>query len=234
MKTWIRILLAGLAAVAALLLIYAMHKAGIACASPNKRTALKIVEANGCIEFWTNRYQTTIQTIASLLLGGAGLFFVVRQISQLIEQNKLISKQLATHQSELDASYRVACGRAVVAVEQYQAAAYEIMGELMRIRQPDLKFVQGDLDQPAILARQGTPAIYEVLRAPEVIVDWKALAKEFEDLRQYAIMRRQGFSAADIQQLNFNRDLPKSDEEGEQRSVALPESLRVFGTRIDI
>lgn len=234
MKKWQKIALVGAATVLAAVLIVAIHKAGIACANVNKRAGMKIVEANGCIEFWLNRYQTTVQTIASFLLGGAGLYFVVRQISQLIEQNKLISKQLAAHQSELDASYRVACGRAVVAIEQYQTAAYEILVELLKFRQPDPKLSAIDLDQTANLARQGTPAIYEVLRTNEVIADWKALAKEFEDLRHYAIMRRQGFGAADIQQLNFDRKLPQSDDEAEERSLALPESFRAFGTRIDI
>ena len=74
-KKWLLLTACVAGAMAVALLAFALIKAGHACANPNKRVALKIVEANGCFEFWVNRYQSGIWTLISI--GGAlGAAFV--------------------------------------------------------------------------------------------------------------------------------------------------------------
>ena len=67
------------------LVVVAIVKAGFACANPNKRAALKIAEATGCIEFWANRYQTAwsqgIAVAAALLAASLAWIAVQKQVA---------------------------------------------------------------------------------------------------------------------------------------------------------
>lgn len=96
MKRW-HWIAAGCAVVAALVLAFTMHKAGLACANPGKRTAMKIVEANGCVEFWFNRYQSLIGGILALI-GAALTVWIVRvQIAVGRERDARIARMALLH-----------------------------------------------------------------------------------------------------------------------------------------
>lgn len=62
------------------LLITVATKAGYACVNPSKFAAMKIGDANGCIEFWFNRYQSLIGNILTAAVAGITLFWIARQL----------------------------------------------------------------------------------------------------------------------------------------------------------
>lgn len=71
----------------------AIHKAGYACANPHKRGAMKIVEANGCVEFWFNRYQSLIGSALAAAFAGISLFWVAAQLRSSNRQTAVAAAQ---------------------------------------------------------------------------------------------------------------------------------------------
>lgn len=71
--------------IAAAAIGYGIVQAGLACSDPAARTNLKIGDANGCIEFWLNRYQGLIAAIigalAAAFAAGVAWAVVSRQIN---------------------------------------------------------------------------------------------------------------------------------------------------------
>jgi uncharacterized membrane protein len=90
---WHWLIATGVVAVAALL-AFALIKAGYACANPNKRAAFKIVEANGCIEFWFNRYQTTIAAFVSIVVAIYVIRPALRQLAEMRKQSSSDARQV--------------------------------------------------------------------------------------------------------------------------------------------
>ncbi len=82
------------------------QKAGFACGNQAKRIALKIHEANGCVEFWANRYQSAIGSLATLFAAFVAWMAVQKQISsQLAVANAtrletLEAKHISVHARE--------------------------------------------------------------------------------------------------------------------------------------
>lgn len=77
-----------LAIASMLLLATALVKAGFACANPSKRVALRILEANGCIEYWANRYQagwSAVLTVVGTLIAALLAWRAVQ--AQIAKQN---------------------------------------------------------------------------------------------------------------------------------------------------
>lgn len=109
MKTWVRILLVVLIAALTVLLAYGVHKASVACGNPSKRLALKIADANGCIEFWVNRYQSAwaallgaVAAVGAAMAAWAGVQRQVRQQGRAHISVELASWQERINQIERD------------------------------------------------------------------------------------------------------------------------------------
>ncbi len=114
MKPWQKIALCGFTAAVMVLLVFAIYKAGLACANVNKRAALKIVDANGCIEFWLNRYQTLVAAGVSVVVA---IFIVMTAIRQMRD----VSFQTAlAHRTQLAADIQAGLG-VMGAAKQLQA-----------------------------------------------------------------------------------------------------------------
>lgn len=103
-RDWTRLAVGIAVLTIAALLAIALVKAGHACANPSKRAALKIVEANGCIEFWLNRYQSLIGAIAAILAAAVAWLAVARQTS--IQQYANHISEISFWQSKVDAANR--------------------------------------------------------------------------------------------------------------------------------
>lgn len=84
MKTWKKIALGGAAVALASLAAFAIHKAGLACENVNKRAAMKIFDANGCIEFWLNRYQSAWSGVIGASAALAAAYAAWRAVQQQI------------------------------------------------------------------------------------------------------------------------------------------------------
>lgn len=78
--------------------------------------------ANGCIEFWFNRYQTTVQTLFSTVIGAIGILFVVRQLKELAKQNEMARIALEANVHQLRILQEGAKAKAFAAIGNYRNA----------------------------------------------------------------------------------------------------------------
>ncbi|MBN9438958.1 hypothetical protein [Bosea sp. (in: a-proteobacteria)] len=62
------------------LVVGVLTKAGYACADANTFAAMKMMEANGCFEFWFNRYQSLLGNVLTAAVAGVTLFWIARQL----------------------------------------------------------------------------------------------------------------------------------------------------------
>lgn len=90
----------------------------------------------GCLEFWLNRYQTTLQTAITGGIGAAGLFFVLRQLNALSQQNQMTQEALALSLREAKASDRASRLRARQAIRSIAGKAFQLQFESIKAFSP--------------------------------------------------------------------------------------------------
>lgn len=133
----------------------------------------------GCFEFWMNRYQSTFQTIISAAVGGAGLYFVLKQLRGLAEQNEMTAAALNESRREQSASRRVAIARGISGLSTYTGAATMVLLEATRqheTRSPPKS--PKDMGNFGDLA-QANVDVYAVLTTPALRRQWQHTRNRF-------------------------------------------------------
>ncbi|QEL26136.1 hypothetical protein FQV39_28655 [Bosea sp. F3-2] len=110
--------------------------AGLSC-----QAELKLVADNkeicGPVEFWLNRYQTTLQTIVSSTIAVFGLYFVVKQLREITRQNEMTRAALELAGQNHQNNLRTGRAAASQAITQYADDFFELAHAYDRTRYGD-------------------------------------------------------------------------------------------------
>lgn len=223
-----------LAVLVAMAVVALLWRAGIACSVPRYRNSLKIGDAAGCYEFWINRYQTTIQTAASILLGGAGLYFVLKQLHGLREQNLLTGKALEATLREQQASAARAIGQASVSVTRFSGAAAALLVASHNLLNGELSPFPETEKLKIDEAAKTLPDLYPGLQTLGLVERWRELHNNFGDLSAYIVMRSAGFTVAEVEQASDERSMPSDDADAHTRCMGLVMDIMALGRELRI
>lgn len=135
----------------------------------------------GCLEFWLNRYQTTLQTIISGGIGAAGLFFILRQLAALGHQNEMTRAALEMSLGEAKRSERLMRLRARQAVRNIGSRAFMLQFDALKAFSP--KRQQLEYDMKAYIPKEEEQiAIFSALVSQAEIDRWNGLMAEYTTL----------------------------------------------------
>lgn len=198
-----------------------------ACRNPQRVKDLEMVKANGCREFWINRYQTTIQTVISGLIGGAGLFFVLRQLREISRQNEMTKRTLEVTNRNSERQYRRAAARALSAIDEYAKISAHLAMHCARLQGQKLPYTGPELSEKDFKeASRGLADIYEVLESDADKAAWMTAQREFDSLTMYISSRREGLEVAQAVQLGgAGYSGPANDAEAMSRAIDLSVAL---------
>lgn len=182
-----------------------------------------------CLEFWLFRYQTNVQTLASSFIGALGLYYVVRQLKEIVAQNKVTQATLeATLQTQADAR-RQATAKARVGLSRYSKAVTHLWTYAFRFISASSS--EAVLDVREIeLAQESIVDILPALYNEERTTAWKAFEDDFNEVVSFLVMRNHGFSLEEMKQAVLDAErAPGSDEEIARRAMAL--SVKILQVR---
>lgn len=188
----------------------------------------------GCIEFWANRYQTTLQTAATTLLTAAGLVFVVRQLRELTLQNRMTAEALKSTLRAERLAQKTARIRAAFAMEAYAAGA-----ALLYLRAPkmiDRTHRSVDDAQYWTDMRVKQVDISSGMVDPNLAARWESTRREFDLLFLYFNELKQGRTPRHRSQvLRPTERLPATSDEAmlrlalvQSEMMSLRESLLTY------
>lgn len=192
-----------------------------ACRNPQRVKDLDMAKANGCGEFWLNRYQTTIQTVVSFFVGGLGIYFVIRQLKELGQQNYLTRQALEANTKEQASNRRARLASAELALDRGTAIVERLTEESIRaqvVHRPISDKERAEFEAFRLLVTE----IYPALETADLVSDWDTIFSEFEQVSAYIIARRRGFSIEEsIQVLPWEPLGPTDDEDATNRASSL-------------
>lgn len=133
----------------------------------------------GCLEFWANRYQTTLQTAATVALTVAGLYFVIRQLKEITRQNEITAAALEGRRREQAENRRIVIAKAISGLDYYYTASGILMIEATR--QMAMKAPPRKADEiPGIDRTTAANAIVTpALVTREMRARWEAIKNEY-------------------------------------------------------
>lgn len=174
----------------------------------------------GCFEFWLNRYQTTLQTIVSCAIGAAGLYFVLRQLVALGQQNEMTRAALEATLRAQKLAENAAKAKAAVAIESYAAGTAMLvrMAKQMLARQRvEMRYFE---HWEAMRDRQSE--ISAGMIDPDSARGWAYVREEFDILIGYFTAVYRGEDVHSGPSFIYPRATPpKSHEEAAERLVQL-------------
>lgn len=170
-----------------------------ACSNEQRRIVMKAAGGVGCFEFWFNRYQTTIQTIVSGGIGAAGLYFVLKQLAALGQQNAMTRAALEGDMREKAAARRLAMAHAIIGVRRLVRLAGEFLVQLGNF-DVNGEFTKSaeDLAKAVIETNEQTTAIFPALETVEIEQNWTEIEARMNSATSYVALRAMGYSPADI------------------------------------
>ncbi|KRE02583.1 hypothetical protein ASE61_14990 [Bosea sp. Root670] len=179
-----------------------------ACSNEQRRIIMKAAGGVGCFEFWLNRYQTTIQTIISSALAGAGLFFVLKQLKELGQQNKMTRAALEADTREKAAARRLVMARAIVAVGRLGRLAGVFLVQIGTLR-VDGRFPMSfeELAKTAVEAHEQTTEIFPALETTEIETDWTEIEARMNSATSYITLRANGYAPSEVAQALSGRPI---------------------------
>jgi hypothetical protein len=190
----------------------------------------------GCREFWLNRYQTTVQTLLSTTVGAVGLYFVLKQLDALGQQNEMTRAALEANTQAHRATQLTVIGKAVSAINKHAAAAGTLSLETVAImdgtlgtkRKPDPTFYA---DVAASI-----PDVYPVLTDKSLVDQWKALKAELDVLQPYILLQSIDLVRGKVQETAEQRmnNPPKDMLDAFGRCLKLNQDFLAFAKRIDV
>lgn len=178
------------------------------CSNEQRRIVIKAAGGVGCFEFWLNRYQATIQTIISSALAGAGLFFVLRQLKELGQQNKMTRAALEADTREKAAARRLVMARAIVAVGRLGRLAGVFLVQIATLR-VDGRFTMTseELAKTTVEAHEQTTEIFPALETTEIEADWAEIEDRMNSATGYITLRANGYGPAEAAQALSGRPI---------------------------
>lgn len=182
-----------------------------------------MAKANGCGEFWINRYQTSIQTVVSGLIGGAGLFFVLRQLSEISHQNEMTQRALEATTRNSARDHRRAAGKAISAINEYAKLSGRLALLCALVMGKQVSNAGQEIPEKDFAAAARNLAdIYEALDSDSQKAAWVNAQREFEALTAYIMARGSGLTVSQAVQLGRSGYMgPTTDAEAMDRAVNL-------------
>lgn len=177
-------------------------------------------------EFWLNRYQTSIQTVVSFFVGSLGIYFVIRQLKELGQQNYLTRQALEANTKEQASNRRARLASAELALDRGIAIVERLTEESIRARglhPPISDTERSEIDAFRLLVTE----IYPAFETEDLVSDWDDIFGEFEQVSAYILARRKGFSREEsIQVLPWEHLGPTDDRAATNRASLLASSVR--------
>lgn len=184
-----------------------------ACSNEQRRIVMKAAGGVGCFEFWFNRYQTTLQTIFSTVLAGAGLYFVIGQLRGLTEQNAMTAAALDGNRREQAANRRLVIARGLSGLNVYGAAATMLLIEATRQHETNTPPKQpkdmgdfGNLEQASV-------DVYAVLPTPALRAHWRRTRNRFTAAMTFIALHRSEWAQDKLKNTTFGEIPMPSDLE---------------------
>lgn len=138
----------------------------------------------GCLEFFFNRYQTTTQTVLSSALAGAGLYFVLKQLSALGQQNEMTRQALSISLEQVRGAHRAQRLQAQFAVNTYSTKAFTLQFEGMKAWSPNKQEFSFDIRE--FMPAEGSALqIMSALENQAEIDKWVSLNESYSQLVMY-------------------------------------------------
>lgn len=174
----------------------------------------------GCREFWFNRYQTTVQTIISSMIGAIGIFFVVQQLIELGRQNDITRSALEANLEADRATRRMFIGKALVAINKFDDAVAHLSHHGLTLIGVD----SNELYNHAVVAKadEAISDIYPALYTKGSQEEWKKFQRELKVVSLYVKQRLEGYEPDEAKQIFLDaQEAPVDDNDAAQRALGL-------------
>lgn len=169
------------------------------CTVETKDWILKRPTRGACFEFWMNRYQATVQTVLSGAIGATGLYFVLKQLRALGDQNEMTRMALASNLRQQEAAERSLRAKAEIGINAYAAATTGLFVELGKTQSTKFDYSEKFDTEKYGIGAQYNADISAALHNDELREAWRVLTKEYNSLLMYV-------------GLSFIRTTPEFDE----------------------
>lgn len=160
-----------------------------ACSLATSDLAAEMRKANGCAEFWVNRYQASIQTVISSTIGAVGLYFILAQLHALGDQNEMTRRALESNLRQQHAADRSIKVRAQIGLNAYSAATVGLVADLAKTETPGFDATVKFEAEKYSIAPLHNAEISAALHSQELLETWNQLFKEYGVLLIYVGLR---------------------------------------------
>lgn len=188
----------------------------------------------GCLEFWLNRYQTTLQTIISGGIGAAGLYFVLKQLAALGQQNEMTRAALEATRRQHDAAERGLRGKARVALGAFSSACIALFHEAIIAGDPTQNRSTQINYEPFQKASAMLGEIAPALDTIELRAEWTVLQEEYNRLFAYIGSCRSGVPLDKVQQAFVDHtQMPANLADAAKRAWGLSTIIGKLSVKLD-
>jgi|GEM_PF-6990463 len=190
--------------------------------------------AFSCGEFWLSRYQTTVQTIISGAIGAVGLYFVLKQLAGLNQQNEMTRAALQATLRQQEATERGLRAKARVAISTFASASVALFHEAMIADDPAQNRATKINYEPFQKAAAMLGEIAPALDTIEDRAEWTVLHQEYGRLFAYIGACRAGMTLDKIQQAFIDQEqAPKDLVNAAKRAWVLSTMMNNLSTKLD-